>query len=67
MSQAKEARAVTEEQEGDADVELALAALNEDDGTDLEETQVQEILLAYEESRQLRGEQRVEQTAVTSL
>ena len=54
MSQAKEPRAVTEEQEGDTDVETALAVLNEDDGTNLEETDVQEILLAHKESRQLR-------------
>ena len=41
-------------------METALAALNEDNSTDLEETDVQEILLAYDkESRQLRGEQRV--------
>ena len=59
MSQAKEARAVTEEQEGDTDVQTALAALNEDDSTDLEETDGQEILLLYGERRQLRGEQRV--------
>ena len=58
-SQAKEASLTSEEQEGDTDVETALAALNEDNGTDLEETDVQEILLAYKESRQLRGEQRV--------
>ena len=59
MSQAKEARAVTEEQEGETDVQTALAALNEDDSTDLEETVVQEMLLPYGESRQLCGEQRV--------
>ena len=40
-------------------METALAALNEDNDTDLEETHVQEILLAYKESRQPRGEQRV--------
>ena len=59
VSQAKEARVPAEEQEGDNDVETALAALNEGNDTDLEETDVQEILLAYKESRQLRGEQRV--------
>ena len=61
VSQTKEARAATEDhaQDGYTDVENALAALNEDDSTDLEETDVQKILLAYKESRQLRGEQRV--------
>ena len=59
MSQAKEARAVTEEKEVDTDVETALAALDADDDTDLEETDVQEVLLAYKESQQLSGEQRV--------
>ena len=58
VSQAKEARVTAEKQEGDTDVETALAALNEDCDTDLEETDAQEILLAYKESRQ-RGEQRV--------
>ena len=50
MSQAKEVIAATEEQEGDTDVETALAALNEDedDDTDVVETDVQEILLAYD-------------------
>ena len=48
MSQAKEVRAATEEQEGDTDVETAVAALNEDDDTDVAETDVQEILLAYD-------------------
>ena len=43
VSQAKEARAVTEEHEGDTDVETALAALNEDDDTDLEEKPMCEI------------------------
>ena len=59
VSQAKEARVATEEQEGDSDVETALASLNEENDTDLEETDVREILLAYKESRQLRGEQRI--------
>ena len=59
VSQAKEASATAEEQEGDTDVENALAALAEESDIDLEETDVQEIVLAYKESRQLRGEQRV--------
>ena len=59
MSQAKEARVAAEEQEGDTDVETALAALNEDNDSDAEETDVQEILLAWKGSRQLRGELRV--------
>ena len=46
-------------QEGDSDVETALAAVAGESDIDLEETDVQEILLAYKESRQLRGEQRV--------
>ena len=41
------------------DVETALAALAGESDVDLEETDVQEILLAYKETRQLRGEQRV--------
>ena len=40
-------------------METALAALAQESDTDLEETDVQEILLAYKDSRQLRGEQRV--------
>ena len=52
MSQAKEARVTAEEQEEDTDVEKKT-------DTDLEETGVQEIPLAHKESRQLRGEQRV--------
>ena len=40
-------------------METALAALNEHNDTDLEVTDVQEILLAYREPRHLRGEQRV--------
>ena len=59
VSQAKEASVTAEDQEGDSDVETAFAALAEESDIDLEETDVQEILLAYEESRQLRGEQRV--------
>ena len=60
VSQAKEARAATEEHEGDIDVETALAALNEEDNvTDLEEIDVPDILPACKESRQLRGEQQV--------
>ena len=59
VSQAKGASVTAEEQEGDTDVENALAALAEESDIDLEETDVQEMLLAYKESRQLRGEQRV--------
>ena len=40
-------------------MKTALAALAQESDTDLEETDVQEILLAHKESRQLRGEQRV--------
>ena len=40
-------------------METVLAALKEDNDTDLEETDVQVILLADKESRQLRGEHRV--------
>ena len=40
-------------------METAMAALAQESDTDLEETDVQEILLAYKESRQLRREQRV--------
>ena len=40
-------------------METALAARKEDNDTNVEETDVQEILLGYKESRQLRGEQRV--------
>ena len=57
VSQAKEASFAAEEQEGDSDVETAALAGESD--IDLEETDVQEILLAYEESRQMRGEQGV--------
>ena len=42
------------EQEEDIDLETALAALELESDTDLEETDVQEIPLAYKESRQLR-------------
>ena len=56
VSQTKEALI---EQEEDIDLEAALAALELESDTDLEETDVQEIPLAYKESRQLRGEQRV--------
>ena len=56
VSQAKEALI---EQEEDIDLETALAALELESDTDLEETDVQEIPLACKESRQLRGEQRV--------
>ena len=54
VSQAKEARVKSEAQEGDTDVETALAALAPESDTDLEEINVQEILLANKESRQLR-------------
>ena len=50
---------MAEEQEGDSDVETALAALAGESDIDLEETDVQEILLACKESRQLRGDQLV--------
>ena len=59
VSQAKEALVKSEEQEGDTNVETALAAVAQESDTDLEETDVQEMLLAYKESRQLRREQRV--------
>ena len=57
--QAKEAFVESEEQEENIDVETALTALEQESDTDLEETDVQEIPLAYKEPRQLRGEQRV--------
>ena len=47
------------EREEDIDLETALAALNLESDTDLEENDVQEIPLAYKKPRQLRGEQRV--------
>ena len=56
VSQVKEALIVQEE---DIDLETALTALELESDTDLEETDVQEIPLAYKESRQLRGQQRV--------
>ena len=59
VSQTKEASVTVEEQGRGTDVETALAALAEESDIDLEETDVQEILFAYTESRQLRGEQRV--------
>ena len=59
VSQAKEANVTAEEREGHSDVETALAALSGESDIDLEETDVQEILLASTESRQVRGEQRV--------
>ena len=40
VSQTKEARVTAEQQEGDTDVETALAALNEDNDTDFEGTGV---------------------------
>ena len=57
VSQAKGASVTAEEHEGDSDVESALAALAGENDIDLEETDIQETLLAYKESRQLRGEQ----------
>ena len=54
--QAKEALI---EQEEDIDLETALAALELESDTDLEETDVQEIPLACKKPRQLRREQRV--------
>ena len=59
VSLTKETSVTAEEQVGDTDVETALAAVAEESDIDLEETDVQEILLANKESRQLRGEQRV--------
>ena len=59
VSQAQEASVTAEEQERDSDVETALAALARESDIDLEETDVQEVLLACKVSRQLRGEQRV--------
>ena len=59
VSRARAASAGSEEQEGDSDVETALAALARESDIDLEETDVQETLLACKESRQLRGEQRL--------
>ena len=59
MSQVRAASVGSEEQEGDSDVETALSALTGESDIDLEETDVQEILLTFQEARQLRGEQRV--------
>ena len=59
VAQARAASVASEEQERDSDVETALAALAGKSDIDLEETDVQEILLACKESRQLREEQRV--------
>ena len=59
VSQAKGASVTAEEQEGHSNVDTALAALAGESDINLEETDVQEILLAYKESRQLRGEQRM--------
>ena len=47
VSQANGATVTAEEQEGDSDVETALAALAGESGIVLEETDVQEKLLAY--------------------
>ena len=46
VSQARAASVRSEEQEGNSDVETALAALAGESDIDLEETDVQEILLA---------------------
>ena len=46
VSQAKEALVKSEEQEGDTDVETPLAVLAQESDTDLQKTDVQEILLA---------------------
>ena len=56
VSQVKEALI---EQEEDIELEIALAALEQEGDTDLEETDVQEMPLECKETRQLRGEQRV--------
>ena len=56
VSQVKEALF---EQEDDIKLEIALAALEQEGDTELEETDVQEMPLACKGSRQLRGEQRV--------
>ena len=55
-SQVKEALI---EQDEHIELEIALAALEQEIDTDLEETDVHEMPLACKESRQLRGEQRV--------
>ena len=51
VSQARAASVGAEEQEGDSAVETALAALAGESDVNMEETDVQEILLAYKESR----------------
>ena len=51
VSQAKGASVTAEEQERDSDVETALAALDGESDINLEETDVQEMLLAYKKSR----------------
>ena len=56
VSQVKEALI---EQEEDIELEIALAALEQEGDTDLEETDVQEMPLVCKESRQLRGERQV--------
>ena len=52
VSRARAASVASEEQEGDSDVETALAALAGESDIDFEETDVQDILLAYKESQQ---------------
>ena len=59
VPQAKVASVASEEQEGDSDVETALAARAGVSDIALGQTDVQELLLACKQSRQLRGEQRV--------
>ena len=59
LSQGRAAKCWVRRLGRDSDVETALAALAGEGDIDLEATDVQEILLAYNESRQLRGEQRV--------
>ena len=58
VSQAKEACVAAEEQEGDSDVETALAALAGESGTIWKKPTFQETLLAHKESRHLRGKHR---------
>ena len=59
VSLASAGSVASEEQEGDSDVETALRPWPGQATSILEETDVQEILLAYTESRLLRGEQRL--------
>ena len=59
QAKALQAKEALIEQEKDIDLETALAALELESDTDVEETDVQEIPLAFKESRQLRGEQQL--------